>query len=85
MIHRLFLVSALAGLATIVALAPLAVVSAADDGKKAASVLDFKVKDIDGKEVDLTKYKGNVLLIVNTASQCGYTPQYKDLESIYEK
>jgi glutathione peroxidase len=84
-IHRLFLVSALAGLATIVALAPLAVVSAADDAKKASSVLDFKVKDIDGKEVDLAKYKGSVLLIVNTASQCGYTPQYKDLESIYEK
>jgi len=84
-IHRTFLVSSLAGLAGLLALAPLAVVRAADDAKKPASVLDFKVKDIDGKEVDLAKYKGSVLLIVNTASQCGYTPQYKDLESIYEK
>lgn len=53
--------------------------------KKAMSVLDFKVKDIDGKEVDLAKYKGEVLLIVNTASKCGYTPQYKGLEAAYEK
>ncbi len=85
MIHRMFLVSALALLAGLLALAPLAVVRAADDAKKKTSVLEFKVKDIDGKEVDLAKYKGSVLLIVNTASQCGYTPQYKDLESIYEK
>jgi glutathione peroxidase len=66
-------------------LAPLTVVSASDDAKKATSVLDFHVKDIDGKDVDLAKYKGNVFLIVNTASQCGLTPQYKDLEELYEK
>jgi glutathione peroxidase len=53
--------------------------------EKPTSVLDFKVKDIDGKEVDLSKYKGDVLLIVNTASKCGYTPQYEGLEAIYEK
>ena len=53
--------------------------------KKTMSVLDFKVKDIDGKDVDLSKYKGDVLLIVNTASRCGYTPQYKGLEATYEK
>ena len=58
---------------------------AQDKDKKAMSVLDFKVKDIDGKDVDLAKYKGDVLLIVNTASRCGYTPQYKGLESTYEK
>jgi len=52
---------------------------------KAKSVLDFKVKDIDGHEVDLARYQGKVLLIVNVASQCGLTPQYKDLEAIYEK
>jgi glutathione peroxidase len=54
-------------------------------GEKAKSVLDFKVKDIDGKEVDLSKYKGDVLLVVNVASKCGYTPQYEGLEAIYEK
>ncbi|MGI8786586.1 MAG: glutathione peroxidase [Pyrinomonadaceae bacterium] len=52
---------------------------------KTKSVLDFKMKDIDGNEVNLKKYKGDVLLIVNTASKCGYTPQYEGLENIYEK
>jgi len=52
---------------------------------KSPSVLDFKMKDIDGKDVKLKKYKGNVLLVVNTASKCGYTPQYEGLESTFEK
>ena len=52
---------------------------------KNKSILDFKMKDIDGKDVKLDKYKGNVLLVVNTASKCGYTPQYEGLETIYEK
>ena len=55
----------------------------ADD--KPESVLGFKVKDIDGKPVELAKYKGEVLLIVNVASKCGLTPQYKDLEEVYGK
>jgi glutathione peroxidase len=49
------------------------------------TVYDFKVKDIDGKEVSLSQYKGKVLLIVNVASLCGNTPQYKDIETLYEK
>ena len=53
--------------------------------EKPKSILDFKMKDIDGKDVNLKKYKGNVLLIVNTASKCGYTPQYEGLQAIYEK
>ena len=85
MFHRLLLLSSLASLAFLLLGAPLMVVSAADPEKKAASVLDFHVKDIEGKDVDLAGYKGKVLLIVNTASQCGLTPQYKDLEAIYEK
>lgn len=49
------------------------------------SILDFKMRDIDGKDVKLKKYKGNVLLVVNTASKCGYTPQYEGLQATYEK
>lgn len=49
------------------------------------SVHDFTVKDIDGKNVALSQYKGKVLLIVNVASLCGNTPQYKDIEALYEK
>ncbi len=49
------------------------------------SILDFKVRDIDGKDVKLKKYKGSVLLVVNTASKCGYTPQYEGLQATYAK
>ncbi|MDD7796194.1 glutathione peroxidase [Clostridium sp. 'White wine YQ'] len=49
------------------------------------SIYDFSAKSITGKEVSLSEYKGKVLLIVNTASKCGFTPQYKDLEAIYKK
>ena len=52
---------------------------------KNKSVLDFKMKDIDGNEVKLKKYKGNVLLVVNTASKCGYTPQYEGLQATFDK
>ena len=49
------------------------------------SMLDFKVKDIDGKDVKLKQYKGNVLLVVNVASKCGYTPQYEGMQATYVK
>lgn len=52
---------------------------------EAASVHQIAVKDIDGKETSLGAYKGKVLLIVNVASKCGLTPQYKALEDIHEK
>jgi glutathione peroxidase len=49
------------------------------------SIYDFKANQIDGKPVKLSAYKGKVLLIVNTASQCGFTPQFAGLEALYEK
>ena len=51
----------------------------------AQSIYDFTVKDEAGKTVSLADYKGEVLLIVNTATRCGFTPQYNDLEALYEK
>lgn len=51
----------------------------------AKSVLEFSAKTIDGKDRSLLEYRGNVLLIVNTASECGYTPQYEGLEQLYRK
>lgn len=49
------------------------------------SLYDFKIKDIAGKDYDLANLKGKVTLIVNTASKCGFTPQFKQLEELYEK
>jgi glutathione peroxidase len=49
------------------------------------TVYDFTVKTIDGKDVKMSKYKGKKILIVNTASKCGFTPQYKELEELSKK
>src|SRR6185437_8305481 len=49
------------------------------------SIYDFKVESLDGKTIDFSQFKGKKILIVNTASKCGYTPQYKALEAVYEK
>ena len=50
----------------------------------AQNVFDFTVKDRRGNDVSLTEYKGKVLLIVNTATRCGFTPQYEELEALYK-
>ncbi|PKD42689.1 glutathione peroxidase [Rhodohalobacter barkolensis] len=49
------------------------------------TVYDFSLETLSGEEVSLSQFEGNVLLIVNTASECGYTPQYKELQELYEE
>ena len=51
----------------------------------AISPLEFKVKDIDGKKIDLSKYEGKVVLMVNVASKCGLTPQYEQLQALHDE
>lgn len=51
----------------------------------ASSIYDFKVLGLEGQEIDFSKYKGKKILIVNTASKCGYTPQYEELEALHKK
>lgn len=50
----------------------------------AISIYDFKVSGLDGQSIDLSKYKGKKILIVNTASKCGFTHQYSDLQKLYD-
>ena len=51
----------------------------------AIGIYDFKVPGLEGGSIDLSKYKGKKILIVNTASKCGYTPQYEDLEKLHKQ
>jgi len=53
--------------------------------KKVSSPLQFTMESIDGNNIDLGNFKGNVVLMVNVASKCGFTPQYEGLQAIYEK
>jgi glutathione peroxidase len=52
---------------------------------RAQSIHSFTVKSIDGKDIKMSSFKGKKILIVNTASKCGYTPQYESLEKVYEQ
>ena len=52
---------------------------------QAQSIHSFKVKSIDGGQIDFSKYKGKKIMVVNTASKCGYTPQYEQLQKVYSQ
>lgn len=68
-----------------IALGLLGAVAATVEGAAPKSPLDFEVKGIDGKPVDLGRFKGQVVLVVNVASRCGNTKQYTNLENLYKK
>jgi glutathione peroxidase len=71
-------------LSLVAALAFTVSANAAEKGEKLSSPLEVKMKGLDGKEVDLSQYKGKVVVFVNVASYCGNTPQYAGLEKLYE-
>src|SRR5437588_8810466 len=78
--------TAVLGLAAVLAAVPALFAADKDKGdNKVPSVLNFKMKTLDGKDSDLSQYQGKVVLLVNVASFCGNTPQYKPLEGLYEK
>ena len=72
-------------LIALLALSAFAGITLQAGGKIVSEVLNHTVKNIDGKEVNLADYQGKVILVVNVASKCGYTPQYKGMEAVYEK
>ena len=53
--------------------------------KKASNIYKFKVEGLEGNKIDFKKFKGKKILIVNTASKCGYTPQYEELQKLYSQ
>ncbi|MBX7219143.1 MAG: glutathione peroxidase [Blastocatellia bacterium] len=84
---RRFLLTALLGLFTVASfsLTGGGVPVMKTQASSCPDALNFKMKNIDGKSVDLCSYKGNVVLIVNVASKCGLTPQYEGLEALNQK
>ena len=73
------------GVGAMMAYVAASVVNADDKANAGGGPLQFKVKDIDGKDVDLAQYKGKAVLIVNVASKCGNTPQYAQLQELHKK
>jgi glutathione peroxidase len=67
------------------AIAAIACGAVAKEEAKVPPALNFSMKTLDGKPVELNKYRGQVVLIVNVASECGLTPQYEQLQALHEK
>ena len=82
------LLSGFGGLSTVVAMLFAACNAIADDSAAKSDVpaaLDFEMKNLGGQETKLSKYEGKVVLIVNVASKCGFTPQYEQLQALYKQ
>jgi glutathione peroxidase len=62
----------------------MATETTANTGSLTSDFYSFRMKTLDGKDVDFSQYKGKKVLLVNTASECGYTPQYEDLQQLHE-
>ncbi len=69
---------------TILALITVVILAGPVSAQQVPAALDFTMESIDGKEVDLSKYSGKVVVLVNTASKCGYTPQYEQLQELHK-
>jgi len=76
---------AMVGVVVLAACSALALGEASIEPAEDADVLNFVMEGIEGEEVDLERYRGKVVMIVNTASECGLTPQYAGLQSLYEE
>jgi glutathione peroxidase len=83
--HTLAIILPALGALAAAGLAAMSTAMPSQSSKQVPPVLNFKMKSLDGKDVNLSKYQGKVVLMVNVASQCGYTPQYAALETLHEK